>query len=157
MTLSTEIPVDHVADGVYISGWRATKFAEELRTAGITNVLKLYPDTPFFPEDFNVLENVIEDGEPVSSDALRRGTDFILDRVEAGQSVLVVCGAGVSRSSTFVLSYLLSKGQDLESAFRLLRKQHPQASPHPELWRSLLAYHKLDHPLTDVVRWNLDL
>ena len=57
-------------------------------------------------------------------------------QVEAGRPVLVMCGAGISRSSTFVLAYLLERGYSLEDAWRLLSERHPAASPLPQMWRS---------------------
>ena len=44
---------------------------------------------------------------------LQRGVSFICEQVDAGKQVLVVCGAGISRSLTFVLAYLLERGYEL--------------------------------------------
>jgi hypothetical protein len=147
------VPFDHVIDGVYISGWRATKFPAELLKLGITNVLKLFDGTPYPPTGFNTFENAIEDGEPIPHDALERGVKFILERINAGECVLVMCGAGISRSSTFVLAYMLEKGHDLRDAFRLLRRSHPEAMPHPDLWESLCKYYRLEHTIDDLRNW----
>lgn len=156
MELPPLLPVDHVTDGVYISGWRATLYPDYLRQAGITNVLKLFADIPYFPNDFNVLENALDDGEFVPLDAMKRGANFVVEHVDAGQRVLVMCGAGISRSSTFVLAYLLERGQDLRDAFVLLRKKHPVATPHPEMWRSLIAHYGLTYTVQDARAWMHD-
>ena len=142
--------VDHVIDGVYISGWRATQYPAELREAEITNVLKLYEDIPYFPADFNTCENALKDGEFIQLEQLRRGVDFIVKHVNAGESVLIMCGAGISRSSTFVLAYMLERGHDLREASALLREKHPVAQPHPELLRSLIKHYHLHDSLDDL-------
>jgi len=147
------LPIDHVVDGIYISGWRATLYRDYLRQAGITNVLKLYEDIPYFPDDFNTLENAVEDGEFIPKEALKRGVDFVLEHVNAGRGVLVMCGAGISRSSTFVLASLVERGHDLRAAFELLREKHPAATPHPELWRSLIQHYDLSYGPQDVMNW----
>lgn len=151
--LPSSVPVDHVWDGVYIGSHRATMYADQLRTAGVTTVLKLYEDIPYFPADFCTLENVLEDGEFISAAILKRGVQFILDHVDVGEPVLVVCGAGISRSSTFVLAYLLERGHKLPDAFRLLRECHPEAMPHPQMWLSLIAHYQLTYDLKEALSW----
>ena len=69
--------IDYVVDGVYIGGWRATKFPVQLRDSQILSVLKLYPDEPLWPGDFTVLEHSIEDGAPISATQMQTGVEFI--------------------------------------------------------------------------------
>ncbi|HEX3051188.1 MAG TPA: dual specificity protein phosphatase [Aggregatilineaceae bacterium] len=146
-------PVDHVVDGVYISGWRATLYADQLRANHLLWVLKLYMDQPYFPPDFITLENSLNDGEFIPLSVLRRGVDFIVKQVDAGNKVLVMCGAGISRSSTFVLAYMLERNYDLRQAFQTLRLTHPIATPHFQMWLSLLAHYHLPYTLTDIFDW----
>jgi protein-tyrosine phosphatase len=147
------LPVDHVLDGGYIGSYRATMFADQLRHAGITNVLKLYEDIPYFPADFCTLENALEDGEFIPTSTLKRGVQFILDHVDVGEPVLVVCGAGISRSSTFVLAYLLERSYNLHNAFHLLRENHPAAMPHPQMWLSLITHYQLKDRPEEALSW----
>ncbi|MBX3083150.1 MAG: dual specificity protein phosphatase family protein [Anaerolineae bacterium] len=154
--LSTFVPVDLVGHGIYISGHRATQYTTELRAANIKHVLKLYSDIPYFPHDFTVLENAIEDGESIPPNKLREGVQFVMEQVEAKRSVLVMCGAGISRSSTFVLASLLQLDYTLEDAYRLLKSQHSSASPHPALWNSLINHYRLPYRVEDVLGWSLD-
>lgn len=143
------LPVDHVVDGIYISGWRATLYCDRLREVGITNVLKLFDDQPFFPDDFNVCTNVLADGEVIPPGVLRRGVDFVTKHVAAGKRVLVMCGAGISRSATFVLAAMLERGWEIRPAFILLREKHYEATPHPAMWRSLIVEYQLDLTISD--------
>jgi protein-tyrosine phosphatase len=150
------IPVDHVVRGIHISGARATDHATELRRAEITHVLKLYEDIPYFPADFHTLQLAIDDGEPIPRETLKRGAAFVVEQVTAGRKVLVMCGAGISRSSTYVLASLLELGYQLPEAFQLLREQHRSASPHPVLWRSLLDHYGQLYSLAEVLDWSRD-
>jgi len=151
-----QAPIDHVLDGVYISGWRATLFADELREAGIMNVLKLYEDVPYFPDDFNLCDNPLEDGEPIPPGVLQHGVQFIWKQVNLGRPVLVMCGAGISRSSTFVLAYLLERRYDLHGAYRMLKYCHPEARPHPCMWQALITNYQAPYTLQDVLAWMLE-
>ncbi len=150
--LPRNIPVSYVVDGLYISGWRATRFPDELREAGITNVLKLYPDYPNFPDNFNVFENALDDGEAIPDGVLERGVNFVLDCLDAGERVLIMCGAGISRSSTFVLAVMIARGYPVREAFHVLRAAHPDAAPHPAMWQSLIAHYDLDLTLREAIR-----
>ena len=67
--------------------------------------------------------------------------------------MLTVCGAGISRSSTFVLAYLLERGYVLPYAFYFLKRQHSGAEPHPALWETLFAYYHLNFTTSDVMNW----
>jgi protein-tyrosine phosphatase len=142
-----------VAHDVYITGAHAVRRADELRTMGIVRVLKLYEDAPFWPEDFIVCDNALNDGEFVPFEKLRRGVDFVMEHNKTERPVLIQCGAGISRSSTFVLAFLLERGYDLHDAWKLLKRQHDRAMPHPEMWRSLLTHYKLPYTFDDVWKW----
>lgn len=151
--LPASVPVDQVVDGLYIGGWRSTLHADELRAAGITHVLKLYQFIPHFPADFSICENPVEDGEPLPLAVLRRGVDFVLGCLDSGQPVLVMCGAGISRSAVFVLAVLVERRTDLREAFRLLRERHMEATPHPQLWASLIEHYGLAYTVDDAMDW----
>ncbi len=145
--------IAHIINGVYVGGARAAYYAPELRQAEITHVLKLYFFEPTWPVDFVVCNNPLNDGEFVPRRQMMRGVTFIREARAADRQVLVVCGAGVSRSSTFVLAYLLECGYDLHDAWRLLRARHPEASPAQQMWASLLAHYELPYSMNDVVGW----
>lgn len=151
------VPVNHVLNGVYISGFRATEYPRELRRAAIYCVLKLYDGSPTFPPDFDVLDNALDDGEPITKSKMQRGVAYINEQVKAGNRVLVMCGAGISRSATFVLAYLLENGYDLHQAFDLLRGARPQVDPHPVLWQSLIDNYGLKVTLDQIMDWRRDL
>lgn len=145
--------VDYVADGVYISSVRALNVVGAIRRADIHHVLKLYFYEPHWPEGFTVCEMPIVDGEFIRPENLERGVGFIREQVAAENRVLVQCGAGISRSATFVLAYLVESGRDLPDAFALLKEQHPIASPLPAMWQSLLEYYELPYDMGDVYSW----
>ncbi|MBA3530678.1 MAG: dual specificity protein phosphatase family protein [Ardenticatenales bacterium] len=147
------VGISHISNGLYIGGARAVYRAEELQLVGITRVLKLYPDDPFWPEDFQVCEAVLHDGQLIPPGLLRRGTAFLREPRDDKEAVLVVCGAGISRSATFVLAYLLEEGYDLRAAWTLLQQQHPSARPHPQMWLSLVAEYNLGYSLEELAHF----
>ena len=55
----------------------------------------------------------------------------------------MTCGAGISRSATFVAAYLHEQGAGLLDALKSIMVRRPQVLPHPELLRSLIACYNL--------------
>lgn len=146
--------VDEVVEGLYIGGTDAIAFAEALRAAGVSRVLRLSPHEQHWPDDFVVFDNALEDNAVVPQGHFERGVSFIREQRDAGHKVLVACWAGVSRSSTFVLAYLVSAlGYDLREAWERLRARHRRSWPAPEMWASLLAHYDLPYTMDDVKRW----
>jgi protein-tyrosine phosphatase len=85
----------------------------------------------------------IEDGEPIDRAILARGIAYILAQRAAGSTVLVACGAGISRSTTFAIAALKeAEGRSLLGAAREVRRLHPGGMPHHALWSSLCAYYQ---------------
>ncbi len=144
---------DYVVDGVYIGGASAIYSVDALREAGVNAVLKLYPNLPEWPADFEICENAVTDGEYIPPEVMQRGVDFIKGRVAEGKPVLVVCAQGISRSATFVLAYLLERGYTLPDGFFFLSKQHTYTNPDPELWYSLIMNYNLNYSMDDVWAW----
>lgn len=83
----------------------------------------------------------VEDGVPLPERMLRSGLDFVKAQKEQGCTVMISCGAGISRSATFAIAVLKEVEQiSLSDAFRDVKIHHPQTMPHPALWKSLCEY-----------------
>jgi protein-tyrosine phosphatase len=84
----------------------------------------------------------VEDGVPLPSHLLRQGIDFVLSEKHRGCTVLIACGAGISRSVTFAIA-ALKETEDLSllEAVQSVSRRHPESLPHPALWESLCAYY----------------
>jgi hypothetical protein len=61
----------------------------------------------------------------------------VADLAQAGVTVGVYCQAGISRTSTVAIAYLMVRSQSLDAASRQVRAARPQAMPALELWHSL--------------------
>lgn len=99
-------------------------------------VLNLAEDLPI--KDKKVLFLNIDDGVPLNISDLVKGSEFLLNHHYEGKTMLIACGAGISRSATFctVLIKEVEKVSLLE-ALKSIKQQHPKALPHPELWKSV--------------------
>ncbi|WVZ18622.1 hypothetical protein V8G54_005944 [Vigna mungo] len=141
---NTERP-SAVTNNLFIGGALAARSTYTLQHLGITHILCLctneigqsdsqFPDL-FTYKNFSVCDN--EDSN--ISSIFEEACDFV-DYVEkAGQSVLVHCFEGKSRSATLVLAYLmLRKKFTLLEAWNALKQVHRRSQPNDGFAKILL-------------------
>ncbi len=130
-----------------IGKYRDTIMCDHLRTHGIESMLLLAEDVQH--DGIISMYLPVEDGEPLPPELLASGVRFVKDQHAAGETVLVACGAGISRSAAYVIAVLKEvEGLSLAEAYHDLSDRHPQALPHPAIWSSLCDYYA-DEPTFD--------
>lgn len=81
----------------------------------------------------------IEDGRLTNRGVFSKAAEVIRQSRDANKTILVHCAAGVSRSSTAVLAYLMRyEGMGWGEALDHVQKSRPCVNPHPLLVRSLI-------------------
>lgn len=122
-----------------------------LRTYQIGAVLQLAE--PIKQPGIAQLSLSVEDGLSIDPALLRRGVDFVLAQHAAGQRVLVACGAGISRSTSFAIAALKeAEVLPLREATLIVRRAHPTGMPHLALWEALCAYYGEPVAYLDLLR-----
>jgi bifunctional DNase/RNase len=145
---------DKVVDGIYITGARRRPSEDVLRAENITRVLQLYYNDVPWPDGVEVFDNSLDDGAHVPTERIQRGVEWVHAQREAGHNVAISCWEGISRSSTFVLAYMVEGlGYDLRDAWRVLKRKHLKAWPARQMWESLLARYKPPYTIKDVYTW----
>jgi len=143
--------MDQIRPWLYIGKYRDTLAVDHLRAKNIGAMLQLaeHVEQP----DIITLYLPVEDLAPVSNDHIRGGVDFIRNQKQKGIIVLVACGAGINRSSAFCTAVLKEEeGLGLLSAYKVVKKRHPQSMPHEPVWTSLCNYYGEEIPYLDVMR-----
>ncbi|GAB5492071.1 MAG: hypothetical protein Phog2KO_22860 [Phototrophicaceae bacterium] len=129
-----------IRDWLYIGKYSQTRNLLTLNQYGITAMLQLADYVP--QENIESLFLNVDDGEPLPTGMIESGLQFLREQKAQNKTILVACGAGISRSSTFALAFLMElENLSLLEAYREVYKNHPQAEPHPELIKSLYGYH----------------
>lgn len=122
-----------------IGSFRDRQDAARMRAAGVGAMLELAGQVAV--DGVESLYLPVEDGEPLARPSLARGVAYVLAQRAAGRLVLVACGAGISRSTTFAIAALReAEGLTLLQAAQQVRRRHPGGMPHPALWASLCAF-----------------
>jgi hypothetical protein len=105
--------------------------------AGADVLLDLRAETtpPRLP--ITIEHHPIEDLMPDQDDLILTAAKRIRELTDQGLTVGIYCQAGVSRTSTVAIAYMLLGGVPLLEARDHVRRVRPQAMPALELWHSL--------------------
>ncbi|KAF6255340.1 hypothetical protein COO60DRAFT_1627563 [Scenedesmus sp. NREL 46B-D3] len=117
-----------VQDGLFIGSVMAEANKRMLLRAGITDILQVAQGLfPHHPLVFNYMNIQVQDSP--SEDLVAffpKCFEFIDRAISRGGGVLVHCAAGVSRSATVVLGYLMARrNMDLQAAVQHLKAVRP--------------------------------
>jgi protein-tyrosine phosphatase len=98
--------------------------------------------TNLYPDRFTYLTLDLRDlPEFPILKVLPQAIEFIDETLEGNGCCLVHCNAGISRSATIVLAYLMKKkGMTLNQAFTFLRSKRPSSLPNPGFMIQLKTY-----------------
>lgn len=77
------------------------------------------------------------DLEPDQDELILAAARRLAGLAAAGVRVGLYCQAGISRTSTVAIAYLMVRGMPLAEANQTVRRARPQAMPALELWHSL--------------------
>ena len=132
----TKENMNRIRDWLYIGKYRETTDLQLLQSTGISAML-LLAEAVELP-GIASLYLPVEDGVPIPVELLEQGIAYALECRLNRKTLLVACGAGISRSAAFAIAILkISENLSLENAFREVRRCHPETLPHPALWRTL--------------------
>ncbi|XP_003230694.3 dual specificity protein phosphatase 2 [Anolis carolinensis] len=116
---------------------------EVLQSLGITAVLNVSSSCPnYFEEQFQYKSIPVEDNHMAEISAwFQEAIDFIDSVKSNGGRVLVHCQAGISRSATICLAYLIqSRRVRLEEAFDFVKQRRGVISPNFSFMGQLLQF-----------------
>jgi len=138
--IGKEQQMTQLRDWLYIGNYRDSREKEYLETLGVDALLQLADNIQH--EGMDCLYLRVEDGEPLPHDLLEQGIKFIREQKAAGKTIMVACGAGISRSATFCMAALMAEENlDIFEAYHEVHRLHVDAMPHYKLGISLAKYH----------------
>eukprot|EP00939_MAST-03C_sp_MAST-3C-sp1_P000473 g473.t1 len=128
---------------LYVGDKRDANDKERLQQLGITHILNATRDIPnYFPGLFTYESVPVDDHESTDLRShFYRSNKFIHNAIRRGGRVLVHCRAGVSRSVTLCLAYLVAKKRvRLRQAYRILATSRQIICPNPGFLLQLAKY-----------------
>ena len=138
-------PLNEVIDGLFLGDHIAAENKYILSRNGITHILTVGSGLfPKFPQKYTY-KWIRELDSPAANlkqhfEAMHR---FMRNAFMEGGRVLVHCHAGISRSATTVISYLMAEhGLPLNAAMSLVRSKRWFINPNPGFIKQLQAYER---------------
>lgn len=127
-----------IPDQLFLTGWRGAYNRDAVQAAGVTNVLSMGSEfdgeEPLADLGVKYLVVVIEDDEEQAGkmqEQLMHAVEFLNSSIQGGGRALVHCAAGISRSTTVVLAYLVVKrGFTLLEALTHTHQRRPVVWPN---------------------------
>jgi protein-tyrosine phosphatase len=95
----------------------------------------------------------VDDGKPLPPGALEAGVAFVREHLVQNETVLIACGAGMSRAPTFAIAVLCEEeGIGLLQAYAAVVNVRGIARPHQAMWKSLCAWRGEDIAYKEVLQ-----
>ena len=144
---NTKFTASQITDKIWLSGFASACNKEELDKRGIKNVITIiYGVGEQHPnQGINYLiVPVIDDASVDISKHFAETGAFIAKCIAMGESVLVHCAAGKSRSATIVAAYLIKyEGMEAYDAISYLKQKRETCDPNPGFVKRLRDYSDL--------------
>merc|ERR1712217_746207 len=127
---------DQIIPNLYLGGVAAASDTQQLVQQGIRAVICCVRELEFPTSEFNKeVEYFRVDVEDISREPIElffpEATEFVHSWLSREQPVLVHCRAGVSRSASVVIAYLIEYlGYSLHAAFFLVRSHRAVVTPN---------------------------
>lgn len=136
--------VARITDHLYLSSLQALT-PNRLRQLGVTQLISVMADPIPGEITAQVERHTQIPVEDIDYSNLRRHFDEVADRIareaRRGGKTVVHCMAGISRSATMVLAYLVKHhGMSLSAAYEYVLSIRPCIHPNTGFWRQLIAY-----------------
>lgn len=137
-----------IKDGIYIGNWRDAQNRAFLVNHKITHILCSASELrPVFKKEYDYLHLNAQD--TIYYNIFKHfdtASNYIKDCVESGGKILVHCFAGISRSSSFVLAYLIKhESLKLDQAIQLCRSKRSIVNPNPSFMTQLRRWEDAHH------------
>ncbi|GAB4815324.1 hypothetical protein N2152v2_002370 [Parachlorella kessleri] len=128
---------------LYLGDWANAENHERLAELNVKSVLTIHNNPENLKPSAGVRHLKIEMPDIDSADIMpwfRPACEFIEESRSAGGSVLVHCGAGVSRSAALCLAYLMRRNRwAAQKALEFVKGRRSLVNPNDGFWRSLCA------------------
>ncbi|PRP86140.1 MAP kinase phosphatase with leucine-rich repeats protein 1-like [Planoprotostelium fungivorum] len=138
--------MDEIIPNLYLGNMRAAQTKAFLDKYMITHILTAATSiSPEYPEDYIYkVVHLYDQEEQDLFECLEDSFRFIDEALRGAGTILVHCAAGVSRSASIVIGYLMwSRKKSFLEAFTFVRSKRPIIGPNDGFMWQLQLYEKM--------------
>ncbi len=131
-----------IVEGLYLGDYTHATTKSWLKKNGITHIVNCAKEhKKYFPNDFVYLELELDDAEDqMIYGAMEKSYVFIKNALERAGNVLVHCHAGISRSSSMVIYYLMKEYHlPFDRAYMITKYKRNQVNPNAGFVQQLIS------------------
>ena len=155
--------MDEITENLYLGNLNGAKNIEKIKELGIKKVLSITEEFcwPNYNESDNITHKKIIAGDSEKRNLIKSFGEC-LDFIKGDEKVLVHCAAGMSRSTTIVIAYIMwSKKMPFKEAFDFVKSKRSVASPNQAFKNQLQLFEKeliennydIDKIKFDEIKW----
>lgn len=141
--------INKIYDNVYHSAFHAAESKEKLTELGITHILSMGEE---FEEKYKgeyvyKICSVSDDVDKDISQFFLDGIKFMEDAIRYGGTVLVHCAAGISRSGSMMVAYVMKReNMKFEDALNFVKQRRKKVWPNDGFVKQLKAFEEVLFP-----------
>nr|QBK85878.1 MAG: dual specificity phosphatase [Marseillevirus LCMAC101] len=133
--------MSQVTPQIWIGGFLSARNGRWLQDRGVTHIVNASKELPdYFPQNFKYLRLDLNDSSDQDlTKALSNSYRFMKKAIDEGGVVFVHCFAGISRSSSQIIHYLMmDRVMSFERALDYVSRKHPRTNPNDGFRNQLL-------------------
>ncbi|CAG9333273.1 unnamed protein product [Blepharisma stoltei] len=144
----TNQDIDEIEPNLYLGSIFAAEDQTILREFGITHIVQVLESNDICPQFSNIVYHHSPIMDRVDGNLIRilpSALKFIHTNLVAGGKVFVHCAAGISRSSSIIVAYLMAKHKlPFEDAYNWVKSKRSMARPNNGFQRQLKSLTQTD-------------
>jgi len=144
-TPDTRFEISEIISGLYLGGEEIAMNKDLLNEKNITTILNVTSHIPFYHEsEFTYHRIPIIDAPNIDIKQYFDETFKMIDDViKNNKKILIHCQAGISRSATIVIAYIMKKNNiKMNDAYKIVYAKRPCISPNLGFCGQLMLYEK---------------
>ena len=142
MSLSALIYMNQITENLYLGNFFSAKFADKLKELGIKKVLSIMGGfNPNYDESYKIIHKSFNVNDIINQNIIQYFGEC-LNFIKGEEKILVHCAAGVSRSATIVIAYIMwDKKLSYEDALNFVQSKR-NVNPNPGFVEQLKIFEK---------------
>ena len=136
--------IDQITETIYLGNVEAIiKEKRKLKKLGIKKILSVMPSFGTHFDSYEFKQKIIEVDDDYRANIIQYFQECILF-IEGNDKIFIHCAAGMSRSPTIVIAYIMWKKRiSLDEAIRFVREKRPAISPNANFMNQLKIFQDL--------------